>query len=804
MLNREKIKANISRIELMQIPLAELLAKHLRLNPLFPAAIGISIGIAIAKYINPPDYLSLIISTIAFVLCIFVCHRNAGIFTISALLLTGFATIGMTRCDSFIDFPANHINSIVQGSMLGQVRARVITDLIVNKEHNSAHCIVSLREIECTDHQFRKISGKTNLHISLADTGKLPQCGDYIFMYCVFDRVGGATNPGQFDYAKYLEAKAIQTNCNAELGGIEILSSGRPTPLSTLKNKVYSAIYNDCQTDDDSASLLSALLIGVRSNLDDSTIEAFRTTGLMHLLSLSGMHIGILAGSLWFILGITPASSKTKAIITSLILIIYMLVIPYRSPAMRATLLCLLHLGAIGFGRQSSYLSILALAAIVTLLFRPLELFTPGWQLSFISILSIITLTKPWENLFHRITGYRLCIPEIEMGMPKLLASKLMKAFAVGLAVATGTLPLIMYHFNCFYPYSILLTILLSPLLTVCLTLGLILTIITLFMPFLSIIMIASQFIAGLFGDIVVWFSSLPYSEIVTGAIPPLAITLYYPAVILSLFSFIRFSRWWRVSAFIFILGTISLLAFPIIEDEIDRPMQVSVLSVGAGQCVVCQMPSGQSAMIDCGSATYSQMDKRIVEPFLRYVGIDRLEISIVSHNDSDHHNGFDGLKDRKVIGDIFSGDEIKIKSNTIPRPDGIDFCDARFTILQNTASLDDNNRSLVVLIEYAGKIICLPGDIEYLSQRWLVDKLKDSNIAVDVLVLPHHGLLRTLDLDFPRAISPDCCIASCSKSQTNRGVYDSKNMKVYKTSECGAVTIKIKKNSTMEISNFR
>ncbi|OXU14444.1 ComEC/Rec2 family competence protein [Sedimentisphaera salicampi] len=801
-MNRKQIQANLALAEVSLVPAAELAARKARLCPLLFAASGFIFGILLSGAAVLPAAVFLLLFSALLALAAFLRKKGAGFCWFAAVLFIASSLLGMQRAASFRNFPPDHINSLISKRTLAQVEAEFVNNPRINERGDFAFCTVNLLAVESAGRDFMAVKGRSNCYISIVSgKDKLPEAGDKAFMYAVFKPISKAKNPGQFDYAAYLRTKGIQTSLNVRSDGIEILERGRPSLFDSLERIAVRTVRGPEESP--SSGLLSALLIGRRENLSDETYQNFRTTGLMHLLSLSGMHIGILAGIVWLLLSLTELGTRGKSLITAAFLILYMIVIPYRSPAMRATLICLLYLSAIAFGRRANALNMLSLACLVTLGLRPLELYSAGWQLSFISVFSIIVFTKPCNLLLNKLTGFRFAGASIEMPGGKRIASWLIKAFSVGLAVFAGTAPVIWQHFYAVYPYSTLNTILLSPLLTLNLAFGLISAVVSAVLPALDFTLEISRQITGVFAEIVRRLSLLPGSELALARPPSYALLAYYPAIGLAAFSLYRAGRKWKLAAGVAGLIAAGLFLFPLAERAFERPLKMTVLSVGAGQAIVLEMPGGETAMLDCGSSTYSRPGKKIIQPFLKQQGIDSLEFISLSHDDSDHYSGVDYLAGNLEVGRIYSADIISCKSPLETAPEAYQSGGCRILFWQNKAADEDNNRSLVQIIQYAGKTTAVTADVQQESQHWLLKRLEDEGISPDFLILPHHGLLTTLDLSFPEKLSPEACVASCGELQDFRGVYESDDFPVYKTAQAGAVQIKITRSGKTQIETF-
>ena len=240
------------------------------------------------------------------------------------------------------------------------------------------------------------------------------KAGDYIQMFCSLDRFGPATNPGEFDIAKYLAHKGVSVGAtvdsryaieklDAETVGLfsRFRTALRLSAIKTLLGSPLPANEQD--------SLLLALVLGYRGNISRDTIEAFRQTGLLHFICLSGMNFGMVIGFVWWFGKIAGLMKPARALVCIFAAILFLLVVPENPPAFRAAVICFAFCGSFIFRRKSNPFNSLALAAIVLLFLSPTGLFEPDWQLSFISVLGILAFCPRINSfLYSRITGHPL------------------------------------------------------------------------------------------------------------------------------------------------------------------------------------------------------------------------------------------------------------------------------------------------------------------------------------------------------------------------------------------------------------
>ncbi len=157
-----------------------------------------------------------------------------------------------------------------------------------------------------------------------------------------------------------------------------------------MRQTATQALLGNLSLEDRSRGLLEALLLGYRGHIDSTTYRAFRKTGLLHFISLSGMHLGILVGIIWWLCKTAGLTKPARAIICIIAIGVFLLIVPPRAPTLRAAVICLVFCLSFFFRRKSNSLNTLSLAAITLLLIRPTNLFEAGWQLSFASVLGLI------------------------------------------------------------------------------------------------------------------------------------------------------------------------------------------------------------------------------------------------------------------------------------------------------------------------------------------------------------------------------------------------------------------------------
>jgi beta-lactamase superfamily II metal-dependent hydrolase len=197
----------------------------------------------------------------------------------------------------------------------------------------------------------------------------------------------------------------------------------------------------------------------------------------------------------------------------------------------------------------------------------------------------------------------------------------------------------------------------------------------------------------------------------------------------------------------------------------------LTCLDVGHGQAIFAQLPGKANILFDAGSLYKNDIGQRIIAPFLDYIGTNRIDAIIISHNDFDHINGIPEIVDHCRVGAVYANDAFFSQTGPWPTARFLtqSLHERRFevkTLQQNLnlhssanismlwpgkdisqyEQLSDNDKSQVLLIEFAGTKILLCSDIEQFAQKELLRLFP--NLKPNILVVPHHGSINTMAAD--------------------------------------------------------
>jgi competence protein ComEC len=853
----DDIRRKLAQID-RQLAGINLHEKIISTSPLLFVAAGLIAGIIIQdKFDLPvPVWLILLVLLTATVIIFFILRQASTYcrFVLAYLALLCFVCLGAVRLTDYHQPSAGDIrNYVTDERQLATIRGLIVTEPHINRYEDwkfakfvptdpSSSFYLVVDEVE-TVQGWTKANGTVQV---LVDEPVFDlTIGDYIRMYCWLDRFKPPTNPGQFDTANYLAGRNVFIGATVNSrDAIELQtnrSAGIFTRLKTKLRQIASeALLSDLQPEDAGRGLLQALLLGYRRDIDSKTYQAFREMGLLHFISLSGLHLGILFMIIWWLCKTTGLMKPARAIVCMIALTVFLLIVPARAPTVRAAVIVYVFCLSFFFRRHPNPINTLSLAAIILLMVRPTQLFEAGWQLSFATVLGILMFTDKFsdffqdniEKLFRRKKSQQITSGQ---RTAKIIIDKVILLFSIGFAAWLGGAGILLYHFYAINPLTCIWTVLVFPLVAAILTLGFFKMILFFILPTLSFVLgYIIIFLSEVLIRIVIFIADLDISQILIGRVPLILILFYYGIILFAGFAYFRRPLVKRVISATAIIGIIISLGLVKWERMYRDNLILTCLDVGHGQAIMVQLPGRANILFDAGSMYRSDIGRRIVMPFMNYIGTNRIDAVVISHNDVDHINGIPEIVEYCEINRIYANDDFFDKADQWGTAAFLREClnetghkierleknltlsnEANITMLwphkeiNSDVQLSDNDKSLVSLIEFAGKKILLCSDIEKFAQNKLMRLYPE--LKVDVVFVPHHGSINTLEPDFLRYLNADILICSCGLSQYQNAGNISPNppdnshpVKIFYTYKDGAVTVSIDKKGTICSDIFR
>ncbi|MCK5271795.1 MAG: DNA internalization-related competence protein ComEC/Rec2 [Sedimentisphaerales bacterium] len=803
-------------------------------TPLLPTAIAVIAGIILVRF----GFVSLfvlgsVLSFCAIISGVLILYRRltasrpVRLRLISVLIFIAFAaTAGLRYKLVYHYYPDNHIATCCLPTQprLASIRGNIITQPYIAKTSgifaafDFAHeprtiLVLRCREVLTSD-GWRQTQGLCQ--VTVKQPAPHLRRGQLIQLDCWLTRRRGPDNPGQFDPTDYQRASRTIVSCSVDHSEAVTVLAEEPIAtglLARLRHKIqaiaHTALIEDVHissggnpSSGDTEAFLSALLLGQRHKLSGHLYDAFLRTGTIHFLSVSGLHVGIIAGLVWCLGWLVRLPRLAQGGLTLTVIAAYLLLIPPRPPVLRAGIICSVFCLTFMSRRTVSSINVLSFAAIVILLFRPIDLFNAGFQLSFVVVLGLVLFTPTVYNFISKKDATVIEPPQ-PLSWWRWLIAKILcffwGLFVVSLVAWVVGLPLSAYYFNRIAVWSALASVILYPLIALTMLVGLAKMILAGLIPIFGSCLTEPLSVLGRMVIFIVdGFERLPYNGINTAAPPVWSIAVFYILLIWAGYSLYRSRSLSRLVIYALLVWAIAFVWMtPFAENDsenraINRAIKLHVLSVGHGTAAVVELPDGKTILYDIGSSSNFNLTGRVVAPFLRYRGVQKLDAVFISHPNIDHYNGLIDLcrsfpVEVLYLNDYFAKDagravEILFEElNEMKQPPAIkqisrgcrlqpaiadEGTDYTIKVLwpppaHPSYALDKNDSSLVLRISAGNRSILLCGDVGIIPQRLLLETEPPENLKADVLLLPHHGSLGSTVPEFIRAVDPAFCLNS-------------------------------------------
>lgn len=455
------------------------------------------------------------------------------------------------------------------------------------------------------------VSIKYNGRLRVVVQGKLPEAGKVV-LQGKLETLTSLRNPGCFDAASYNEVQ----NIGGLLTQAQLVQSDNSISIRQQLELWNMELCSRMErvAGKELGSILSSMVLGGTSKLDEETRELFTDNGIAHLLSVSGTHLLLLTGLLLIIL--KPVPQLYRKLLVIFVLGVYAALCGLRPPVLRALLMCAVLLAG---GKGAERGRLLCLVAVVLLLCKPLWLNDIGFQLSFAAAAGLLWLLPACKRL-----------------LPAWLPAPLGEGMAVTLAAQLTTLPVEVMHFHQVSLIAVVSNLLLVPLLELAAQLALLGAL----LPWGEYLLQAAAFILQQALTQGSWLAALPCSTLVFGTLPGYCWFLYYVALALAVdFPWLQlFSNKERYAALSLCVGI--FFGTFCYQSWRTLPLTAYFLDVGQGDCAVVVTPKQKVVVIDTGGLRGLSTGSRVVAPFLRSLGYKKIDILLLSHYDFDHVGG--------------------------------------------------------------------------------------------------------------------------------------------------------------------
>ncbi len=538
--------------------------------------------------------------------------------------------------------------------------------------------------------------------------------------------------------------------------------------------------------------LAAALLLGCRESLPRTQAEAFAATGLIHVLAISGLHVGLLAGGIFSALRWVLVPRRWAAVGAALAAGFYATLVGGEIPVVRATLLVWIACLATVLARRPATINSLAAAALVLVVWRPAEVCTPGSQLSFLSAAILVGIASvtcrprkadPIERLIDRSRPAWLRHLRSLVGRAGGLA-------VAGAAVWLVAAPLVAARFHLVSPVALVANLPVAALVPLAMGSGIVCLLTAPWWPAVAAALAAccDAALAGIEGVVAV-AAAVPAGHCWVAGPPEWWVVGWYAALVAAVVWLRRDllpkpATWAGLAAG---WAAVGLVAAGIAGLGGPGPVGLRVVAaaMGHGCGIVVTTPTGRCLVYDAGRLGAAAAAERALSAVLWSEGHTRIDTLVISHADADHFNAVPELLARFDVGQIVvseaflaSGSSavadllVEAESRGVPvRPVGeadsfaIDsLCRARVLYAGQAGNArgnpprNDNESSIVLAVETAGRRLLLTGDLE---GKPLAAFAESRPGECDVLLAPHHGSRTSLPADIARATRPRLVLVS-------------------------------------------
>jgi competence protein ComEC len=669
---------------------------------------------------------------------------------------------------------------------------------------------VHMTALDCGD-GLRTASGEMVVWLDQPAEDHQLRYGDVIEFRGLLQRVPAPVNPGQFDYRAYLSRRGVfyearvrsaaavsvlghesfwWMECGMWMQRRFLASAGRGLETSRVGDEPVVV------------GLLRAMLVGFRPGLTNELAEPFMRTGTLHVFAVSGLHVAVIAGILVGLLRFCRVGRLGCALIALPLLLFYTVATGAPASAVRSFLMAAIVIVGWSLPRPTDLLNSLATSAVLILLWDPMQLFEPGFQLSYAAVLALALMVPGPGFLIRTLYRRDLVNAEAATLMSRLpswfvdmfvrdpyLPSKLLPhwrrvwyagvravalSFAVSVAACVGTMPLIANYFHLFTAVNVLSNLVIVPLSTFTITTGFASFLLDLVWPPLAAVLNNANYA---FMELMLgasrWFERLPLAFVYVKSPPAWLAVAFYAALGLFLWAGVRRLAqrfaWLAVAA-------LCALAIGLAARNGEETATVTILSVGDGAATFVDLPGEKhDALIDCGPAKSAGF---VLKSFLRAQGCDAIETLILTHPDAAHIGAVGAVLDGFHPKRIFDNGQsrwARVAGEPLPGFSAARLIEPATLPLGESAELRvlyprggplpalGDNAALVLQLRRGQHRILLASDIGATVERELLAARVD--LRSDVLVKGLHSREDSCTDEFLDAVAPQWVVLSCGET---------------------------------------
>ncbi len=658
----------------------------------------------------------------------------------------------------------------------------------------------------------------------------------------------GTRNPGGFHYGDYLKRQGI--HAVASVQGPEAIRVFKGETLGIVRSTLgvvdqwRHAIHQGATANlsRPALGLFLGMILGEQSYIEQDIRDAFMASGTVHILSISGSHLGLLAlivfaGARWSMrrlpafwlerLSVHLTATRFAVLITLPVVSFYTLLAGAEMATIRSWIMIVVCCVGIWMGRERNLMTALAVAALLMVLPYPEAIHDISFQLSYLSVAAIgmvLLARKPEDST---IPGLPIASLPERPSWYVALWDKGKLAWFFTVAVSLVTLPLVAYYFHQIPWLGLVSNMVIVPVVGILvIPIGLLSGVGVLVSGSEALpLAIVNQWVFDLLAQVVIGLSHVPGAEWHVAS-PSISLMLVFWGVLIGLWLLKHkpIIRWCCVT----MLGAILVWwAWSPRTGWEPGTLRVTFLDVGQGDATVLELPDGQTVLIDGGPA-YRRLDmgRAVIGPFLWNRGIHRLDYVVATHPQWDHVGGLPWVLQAFDVGEYWSNGVTRTKTfyqrlQTTVQATGLEEHTARagnellskgpcsLTVLNppvnqgqpllvstiDASGADLNNQSLVTRLDCGRHSFLLTADAEQEALERL--QYMSNGVSGRVVKIPHHGARSSLHSGWVKRLNAEAMVVSVG-SHNRYGhpapeviaAYEQRNFPVYRTDHDGAVWI--------------
>lgn|GEM_PF-352238 len=648
----------------------------------------------------------------------------------------------------------------------------------------------------------------------------------------------GPRNPGEFDYARYLSRTGISAQMFLRHpAAIEVRQRAGFWSVRRQLNRFRQQTVAQLQRCLSAANrpTAEALLLGNRGRMETHLEDDFIFSGTMHLLAISGLHVGILYVFILRLLHLLLVPRGRALLLAATVCMLYACLTDLRPSVLRAALFIVFNAGAQFCCRDIRMGATIGLTAIVLAIFDPSVAFDIGAWLSFLAVgalgwVSERTPPPPKRPVPIDSPGITDRCFDLANSFCRWLLHSYRQMFAVTLLSA----PLIAQQFHLISITGLVVNLLLVPFTTLTLAAGYFFVATALLLPLLApgvswpfdlcltlmnrSVAFSAEFRSGfvMIPDLPNWFLPVWYGTLAASAVASTPARRHVLRLLLMLLAAHQLSAAGRIP---------------------DRPgLTCTVLSVGHGNAIIVET-ARRVILLDAGAMNRGGRTAATIAGFLWHRGYRMIDAIVISHPDADHYNAAAGLIKRLPVGQIITTQQFMDSPSTEVRQlinqlqqlqipisiahheDSINVNSLDLRFLQSSlpsptsthttpptvspprySASTDNESSLTAVLSYAGHQLCFPGDLEGAGQQQLLPLLP----MCSLMISPHHGSPAANTPPLAAVTQPQNLIVSARDDRHLARLKTTfPGSRILHTSTCGAITVHISEDGRLQISRF-